>query len=216
MKLTVQEVKDRVFAGATFADVAREAGVTGERIRQVWVKEIAPTMPEGLKTGFQIKRTRRPLVVKQKLETKAAEVPHLHKLRLIVEKAGLVFEPIQASRPAGHVVVKRQVVKIGNYTCRVYLVANTFRPAPGYENEYWRTTVTPITLKGLDFSLFLVDCLEKPELVFVVPSNLLLATLGDQKIATVYIPTKHKPNYHRKSSRFEWWDYANKWEQLKP
>lgn len=215
MKLTVEQVKDRVFAGATFADVAREAGVSGEYIRQVWVKKIAPTMPEGLKTGFQIKHTRRPLVVKQKLENKAAKVPHLNKLRLIVEKAGLTFEPTQASRPNGYVVVKRQVVKIGNYTCRIHLVANTFSPNPRYKNEYWRTHVSSVTLERSDFSLFVVDCPERPELVFVVPSNLLLATLDSQKMTNVYIPTKHKPNYH-KPPRFEWWDYADKWEQLKP
>lgn len=215
MKLTVQQVKDKVFAGATFADVAREAGVTGEYIRQVWVKKIAPEMPEGLKTGFQIKRTRKPLRVKQILESKAANVPHLHRLRLIVEKAGLVFEPIQANRPNGYVAMKRQVVKIGNYTCRIHSVADTFSPNPRFENEYWRTNATSATLERSDFSLFLIDSPEKPELVFVVPSNLLLARLDSRKVANIYIPTKHKQNYH-KSSRFEWWDYANKWEQLKP
>lgn len=215
MNLTIQQIKDKVFAGATFADVAREAGVTGERIRQVWVKEIAPGMPEGLKTGFQIKRTRKPLRVKRILESQAANIPHLYRLRLIVEKAGLVFEPIQANRPNGYVVVKKQVVKIGNYACRIHSVANTFSPNPRFENEYWRTSTTSAALERSDFSLFLVDCPEKPELVFVVPSNLLLATLDSRKVANIYIPTKHKPNYH-KSPRFEWWDYADKWDQLKP
>ena len=215
MNLTIQQIRDRVLTGATFADVAREAGVTGERIRQVWVKRIAPTMPEGFKTGMQIKRMRRPLVVKQKLESKAAKVPHFQKLRLIAERAGLVIEPLRMRRSDDHIVVKTRSIKIGNYICRLHLIANTFSPNPKFDNEYWCTLVSSAALKVSDYSLFLPDCPENPELVFVVPSSVLLATLDNRKKAQVYIPTKHKPNYH-KSPRFEWWDYADKWEQLKP
>ena len=208
-KLAVEEIGALAKEGLTFKEIADRAGVSRERIRQIWDRQIAPHLPEGQRSAADLRRQRMAIAQQMSVEDQAAEDCRLNKIRTIAEDLGMTFQPVSCESSVGR--VDRRRAMINGCLCAFYYASRAVSTSPRSRRVYWRVNLTKSRLSHVAFIVIFIDTKKFPDLEFVLPGDVIQKYRGNQ----LYIPTDSRPAYNG-APQIDFWEYEAKWDLIEP
>ena len=207
LKFTYDELKEMFDGGRTIESIALSAGVTKQRIGQVYNRFFS----------FGVDGYKRRSIINQ-IATKERELQTLmdnerisYLNKITIEK-GLSIIPIQIGKgPHLH----RGAVDINGHLCKIHFSRKDTKFAGTSYRSYSRILVTKHFLDSYEFIIALTGADEDTKRIFIIPSNDLktLFRRGDKR-KSIYLPTSEEGAYRNISATLNWRKYQEAWHLL--
>jgi hypothetical protein len=199
------ELKDLFDKGLTQKAIAKLAGVSRERIRQIHKAYFAPFDISGRERYKAITKVRQ----KQKAIAQAEDVDKLWALMAVGQERGLKVEPIVT-----HYNLSRcypNLARVNSHLCGVHY-AKELSHQSAYRH-YFHISITRNLIDGTDFTIIFTRGDAKP--AFIIPSKIISGLNWKGKpYKALYIPEKKLPAYNNQYPKINWWRYEEAWHQL--
>lgn len=198
----------------SFADIAREFGITRERVRQIYQQYFTRVFPN--RSGGRVRR--KLCALKTNAVRKgdfSSGVPQLlTRIAEIVCSRGYVCNKIPKGIKGNYIAAfKTSSLSINGKICGVHCLMNEYR-TPRRKSKYTLFLLRRTSVEKYDF-LIILRQIETNEQWFVVPVPVLLGSWDTaKKKKTFYIRDKKIPVYHNRYPKIEFWDYLDAWHLL--
>jgi len=201
--------------------VAVEAGLTRERIRQIYNKYFRELFDgkSGRERMHACTLENRIVKIKQAentlLETDAV-------IKVVVEKAraaGCKIETIPQLTNKGFVQKTRNgILRVNGHLCSVHNPTTRIKH-PDLKRVSTRTSLSRSVLLKVEASIFHTTLEGYPEHTFVVPTTILLTSVfgsTTKEMKTVILPMEKSPVRRGTPARVDYWQYEDAWHLLPP
>lgn len=219
-QLSYKQLQVRYENGESLEGIAREAGITRERVRQYYIQYYKQFLGENLRLEVRkenIKDARKAEV----MEYVSTDVT-LNKLRIFSEEYGWTFEPLMVQRPANgrvnyHANNSKVIINGKKIYYKTLVEGSKFQIVNGHR-WYHRCLVSTGLLNWADYVVMLEDSEERPDRGFVIPPREFFEKLkcksGGQSAFWLYVPTEKLPVYNNNPSKIDWWEWEGRWDLI--
>jgi hypothetical protein len=201
--LTFDELLARFARGDSHANIAKEAEVSRERIRQVYNRYFKHLPQFAGKSGMQIAKQRtlkRSDIIFNKAEKELFEQENVSD---IISRARELGYGVSAVKQGSNSGVYKNLFLINGIFTKLYVFSNIWQPYNSKGRGYLHGGMK------LDGEHELVIVYHVPSKnIFIVPMSEIRQCWGDEGYASFYIPLR-RPDQVR--SVFDWWRYHEAW-----
>lgn len=199
------ELKDLFDKGMTQQDIARLAGVSRERIRQIHAAYFAPFDISG--------RERYKIITKGRQKVKAiAHAEGVEKLWALIaagEELGLIVEPIVTEYNSSRCYPN--LARVNGRLCGVHYAKKISHQST--HRYYFHVNIAKNLIENAEFTIIFTGEDARP--AFILPSKIILnLDWRDRYYKSLYIPEKKLPAYNNQYPKIDWWKYKEAWHQL--
>jgi hypothetical protein len=199
------ELKDLFDKGLTQKAIAKLAGVSRERIRQLHAAYFAPFDLSGRERYKIITKERQ----KQKATAHAEAIDKLWALKMAGLEKGLNVEPIITDYSP--VRCYNNLARVNGHLCGVHYAKSTSHPS--IHRSYFNVNISRSLIENTEFTIIFTGEDARP--AFILPSKIIsdLQWRG-RPHKTIYLPEKKLLPYNNQYPKIDWWNYMEAWHQL--
>ena len=207
LKFTYDELKKMFDDGDTIESIALAAGVTKQRVGQVYNRYFSFGVD-----GYERRSIINQEAAKQRELQTLMDSERISYLNKATTERGLSIKPVQLGN-GPH--IHKGAVDINGHLCKIHFSRKDTKFAGTTYRSYSRILVTKHFLDSYEFIIALTGADENTKRIFIIPSSDLktLFRRGDKR-KPIYLPTNEKKVYRNISSILDWWKYQEAWHYL--
>lgn len=204
---TYDELKEMFDGGMTYEEVSVLAGVTKQRIHQVYRDYFAPFSITGRVRRKALNNERRRL----RAEAHVERIEKLSLLKQIAEEIGFSVETVQSIRNPSYCYSDRLI--INGKICRVNFSKVSRKTREEGHRYYYKVHISKSATKMSNFIVVLTG--EGAKNIFIFPSDFIASQIPDDESGKMfYIPTDKQDPYNNIHPNIDWWQFYERWSQL--
>ena len=203
-KLSIEEFRNMILDGKTQEEIGRAAGVTRERVRQLYNKHLRAEFGVGWVRRISLNDELR----ERKREDDVKKKPKLVMLKRILDTVGMKFEPVAGQ--FGWLAHPSRVI-INGYKCKLYWCKTASPTHERSSHLYYRANGAGDSVEWADFLIMM--CGHQGEMSFVLPRELVRTTYPSYR-TIMHVPAERYEVYNNQHPKLPWWDYYEAWSQL--
>lgn len=206
LKFTYDELKEMFDEGMTLESVALAAGVTKQRVSQVYNQFFSFGID-----GYERRSAIQLEIARDRGLQALIDSERIAHLGKAVVERGLSMKPVQTGTgPYFH----KNAVEINGHLCKIHISRKDTKFAGTKYRSYSRILVTGHFLDSYEF-VIAVTGEEGERKIFIIPTGDLkgLFRKGERR-KPLYLPTSEKGAYRTLSPILDWWKYLEAWRLL--
>jgi hypothetical protein len=205
---------------ATFSGLAKETGLSHQRIQQIYRKYFREVFPDqGGPERYRRSVLERRAAKLARMENDLFKSPALKALVKKVHAAGCVVQALPGSSKS-KARLQSSTLLINGHRCSLHRLAVVWRPPVKGTRFYFRTSVNRAKLDQLDAVVFHTAAVGYKPRAFVVPSQILRARLFPPPLTKedkwIYLPSERIAERRNGPPLIDYWDYEDAWHLLIP